>query len=93
MGFLRIASMTKKTSLPPSSAGKGIRLNIPTLTVIKDISENSDNSFSRKVGLCVTIAAVVSTVNSIKAVLDTAILTAEGSLTDESKELLQKLVN
>ena len=40
-----------------------------------------------------SIAAVVSTVNSIKAVLDTAILTAEGSLTDESKELLQKLVN
>ena len=35
-----------------------------------------------------SIAAVVSTVSSIKAVLDTSILTEEGSLTDESKELL-----
>ncbi len=38
-----------------------------------------------------TIAATVSTVASIKAVLDTPILSQEGELTDESKTLLDKM--
>ena len=37
-----------------------------------------------------SIAAVVSIVSSIKAVLDTAILTEDGALTEESEELLQE---
>ena len=36
-----------------------------------------------------SIAALVSTIGSIKAVLDTPILTEEGSLTDESALLLE----
>lgn len=40
-----------------------------------------------------SIAAVVATVGLIKAVLDTAILAEEDSLTDESQELLNKPVN
>ena len=35
-----------------------------------------------------TIAAIVSTVASIKSVLDTTILTEEGNLTSESEQLM-----
>lgn len=49
-----------------------------------DYSQFSDQSKK-------TIAAAASTVSSIKAVLDTPILTDSGALTAESDELLQKL--
>ncbi len=39
-----------------------------------------------------SIAAVVSTVASIKAVLDTTILTETGNVTDESAELVEKMM-
>ena len=39
-----------------------------------------------------TIAAVVSTVGSIKAVLDTTILSENGDLTQESEDLIHKFI-
>ena len=66
---------------------------LPLQYKMEEIMENEGLDYSKySAESKKSIAAVVSTVSSIKAVLDTTILTAEGSLTDESKELLQKLV-
>lgn len=67
---------------------------LPLQYTMEEIMQNEGLDYSKySAESKKSIAAVVSTVSSIKAVLDTAILTEEGSLTDESKELLHKLVN
>ena len=71
------------------------RLDAHFLTLIHAVEENVANEGANhatyKLESKKVIAAVASTAASIKAILDTPILTAEGSLTGESEILSQTL--